>query len=173
MQCLAILVYIYWCLNLQLPLPNPQVMWNLYFEGWRKLRIEHVRLFATVLCEGGHASILALKVQHLVPCEVRYPELWWILLVGNNVPSTAQGLVKIFPYLYVIRCDGRGGTCLCRLGMGICMELWMLGFPCWFHLLASSVILFHYRIDRGSLSSWVLTKVFCLFSLCNMWVDHS
>jgi hypothetical protein len=130
MQCLAILVYIYWCLNLQLPLPHPQFMWNLYFEGWRKLCIEHVRLFATVLCEGGRASFLPLKVQHLVPCEDRYRKLWWIMLVRNNVPSAAQGLVKIFPYLYVIRCDCRGGTCLSRLGMGICMERWMLGFPC-------------------------------------------
>lgn len=37
--------------------------------------MEHVRLFVTVLCEDGYASVLPLKVQHLVPCEGRYPEL--------------------------------------------------------------------------------------------------
>jgi hypothetical protein len=33
-----------------------------------------------------------------------------MLLVGSNVPNAAQGLVKICPSLYVMHCDGRGGT---------------------------------------------------------------
>lgn len=75
------------------------------------MRIEHVRLFVTFLCEDGHASILPLKVLHLGPCEGRYPELWWILLVGSNVPNAAQGLVKMCSCLYIIICDGRVKTC--------------------------------------------------------------
>lgn len=66
----------------------------------------------TFLSEDGHASILPLKIQHLVPCEGRYPELLWMLLVRSNVPNAAQGLVKMCPCLYIIHCDGRGRTSL-------------------------------------------------------------
>jgi len=118
------------------------------------LRIERVRLFVTFLCEDEHASILPLKVLHLVPREGRYPELWWILLVGSNVLNVVQGLVKLSMFVY--NCDGRGRTCFSlglALGYACNLDAGLSVSPCWFHLLAFSLILFHYRIDHGSLLS--------------------
>jgi len=147
MQCLAILVYIYWCLNLHLPLTHSQFMWNLYFEGWRKF----AHRSREAVCDSSvwrWAYInLASIVQQLVPCEGRYPELWWILLVRSNVLNAAQGLVKMWPHLYVIYCDGRCGSFF-SLG-------WALGyawnFGCWGFCVAMLVSFAGFLADLISL----------------------